>query len=86
MRQTWVGVIIWPATPKTSTAPVRIRSPGASAATIGITMATWPWLSPVRIPMTKLVIVRITGTGKGMARNIAVIWSMIPDAVRISMK
>ena len=86
VRQTWVGVIIWPATPKTMATPARSREPGMRPATIGITMATWPWLMPVRMPMTKLVSAMMTGTGSAEPSKQVMIWCRMPVASRSWMK
>ena len=86
MRQTCVGVIIWPATPKTMTMPARLRSPGAIPATIGITMAACPWLMPVRMPTTVLTAAMTTGVGRSVDWKARIISSRIPASVRTLMK
>ena len=63
----WVGVSICPATPKAIATPAKSRLPVPMAATIGITMATWPCDMPVSTPMMKDTQAMTTGTGSGDA-------------------
>lgn len=62
-----MGVNICPATPKAIATEAKVKSPVPMAATMGITMATWPWDKPVSTPIMKDTQAMMTGTGRGLA-------------------